>query len=185
MRRLFPTGFLVLPIVMAAVLASSLAGAAEPAFSEYEVKAGFIYNIAKFVEWPERTDAGSRNQLLVCVLGSDPFGKAFEQIEGRTVQGKKLGIRRVASAREARECHILFIGRSEKDRVARITETVKDWSILTVGDTEGYLREGVMVNFYMEDGKVRFEIDVERTKQSKLSLSSHLLKLARIVRGSQ
>lgn len=177
--------FLVLQIAMVAVLAASFSGAAEPGFSEYEVKAGFLYNMAKFVEWPERSDAGSRGALMVCVLGSDPFGRALDQIEGRTVQGRRLGVRRLASVREAGDCHILFIGRSEKERVYRITEALKDSSILTVGDTEGYVREGVIVNFFTEDRKIRFEIDVDRARQSKLSFSSQLLKLARIVRGRQ
>ncbi|OPY67354.1 MAG: hypothetical protein A4E57_02353 [Syntrophorhabdaceae bacterium PtaU1.Bin034] len=180
-----PLRFLALAILAFTLVTAIFAKAAEHGFSEYEVKAGFIYHIAKFVQWPEKNRADTRDSLDLCILGSDPFGKAFDQIEGRLVGGRRLGTKRIRSVKESKGCHMLFISRSEKARVSRIAEAIRDLGILTIGDTEGYAQQGIIVNFYMEGRKIRMEIDADRARQSNLTISSHLLKVARITRGKQ
>ncbi len=150
-------------------------------FTEYDVKAGFIYNIAKFIDWPEggnRVDG--KETLELCILGSDPFGKSLDAIEGKIVKGRTFHVRRVASINELKSCHMVFIPRTERERVPRIAEAIKDYGILTVGDTEGFLTQGVMINFFVDGKRVRFEIDPERVKRGRINMSSQLLKLARI-----
>ena len=157
----------------------------EPRFTEYEVKAAFIYNVAKFVEWPDERASDARNTINFCVFGADPFGKTLSSIEGRIVRGKKMQTKPVRSLREARDCHMLFISASEKEQLPRILATVKGLPVLTIADASGFAQQGVMINFYMEQNKVRFEVNEDKAKDSKLSISSQLLKLARIVRREQ
>jgi len=180
-----PLKFLFMAAVLTAVFWSvARAETDEARFTEYEVKAAFIYNVAKFVEWPDGRSDG-RNTINFCILGADPFGKALHAIEGKAVRGKKLQVKNLRLPREARECHMLFISSSEKEQLPRVLGAVRGLPVLTMGDVSGFAQQGVMVNFYMENNKVRFEINEEKAKDSKLVISSHLLKLARIVRREQ
>lgn len=184
-KRAVLTLLLTVAAAASGALGASDINAEEGRFGEYEVKAAFIYNIAKFVEWPERAAPDAKNAFGLCIIGADPFGKSIQQIEGKIVKGKRLEIRRVSSVRELGECSVLFVSRSEKEHLAGITEAAAGLSVLTIGDTEGYAPGGVMVNFCLEQRKVRFEIDLDRTKRSRLLVSAQLLKLARAVYGRQ
>jgi hypothetical protein len=132
----------------------------------------------------ERTTDG-RNTINFCVFGADPFGKTVSSIEGRIVKGKKMQTKAVRSLKEVKDCHMLFISPSEKEQLPRILTAVKGLPVLTMGDVSGFAQQGVMINFYMEQNKVRFEVNEDKAKDSKLSISSQLLKLARIVRREQ
>ena len=156
----------------------------EARVTEYDVKAAFIYNVAKFVEWPDERSDG-RNSINFCILGADPFGKTLHMIEGKTVRGKKIQARTLRSPREAKECHMLFISSSEREQLPHILAAVRSFPVLTIGDAGGFAQQGVIINFYKENNKVRFEVNEDTAKDSKLAISSHLLKLARIVRREQ
>ena len=186
MMRSPPLRLLLIAAIMALSLCSvAIAQQDEQRFSEYEVKAAFIYNVAKFVEWPDDRSADGKNTISLCIFGSDPFGKALSSIDGRIIRGKKLQVRFVKSLREAKECHMLFVSASEKEQLPRILAAMKGQPVLTMGDSQGFAHQGIMINFYMEHNKVRFEINEEKAKDSRLSVSSQLLKLARIVRKEQ
>jgi hypothetical protein len=175
----------ILTIVFLSVLAAVSIAPGEgngKEFSEYEVKAAFIFNIAKFVEWPDRSPAERGETLNLCVLGSDPFEGALDQIAGKQVKGKRLHIRHVASTRNVRGCNMLFISSSEKEKLPNIMEALRNTSALTIGDTAGYGRRGVMINFYLEENRIRFEMNPDKAKQAGLVISAQLLKLARIIR---
>lgn len=145
---------------------------------EYEVKAAFIHNIVKFVEWPALPTGD--NYLRLCILGQDPFGNALAVLNGKQI-GKQTWTISVASAQsDLKECRVLFIAASEARNLGRIREKTKGATVLTLGDSEGYAEQGVMVNFYMEDNRVRFEINPEAAGRAHLKFSSQLLKLARI-----
>lgn len=149
--------------------------------TEYEVKAAFIYNFAKFVEWPADT---SDDNMTLCILGQDPFGSALDNINGKTVCGKTLMVKHINSVQNLDNADMLFISSSEKEHLGQLIEVVGDLSILTIADTEGYAEQGVIINFYLERKKVRFEINVEAAERSGLKLSSKLLNLAKIVPGT-
>jgi hypothetical protein len=146
---------------------------------EYEVKAAFLYNFAKFIDWPPLDDA----QFTVCVFGRDPFGRALDPIEGKTVGGKTVAVRRLerAAAMDLKTCRILFIATSEEAQVAHILELSRGSPMLTVGDTDGFARQGVMINFYLEQEKVRFEINPRAAAEVGIRPSAKLLQLGRIV----
>lgn len=153
--------------------------------SEYLIKAGFIFNFAKFVEWPATAFAQPDSPIVIGILGTDPFGTLIDQI----VQDKKIGgrgfvVKRLkwgADVKEIRECKILFVGASERAHIDELLQFVKTLPILTVGETPGFAERGGVIRFVLEDNKVRFEVNVEAAHQAELNISSRLLTLARIV----
>jgi hypothetical protein len=176
--------FFAVWIIILAVLPLHSGHTEDLEYGQYEIKAGFIYNIAKFVVWPD-SPGDLKQSLNLYVLGSDPFGKNLEDINGRNAAGRRLEVGHASSVKELKDCHILFISRSEKERIPQIMEALKDSSILTVGDTKGYAAQGVMVNFYLDEGRIRIELNVEKTKKAKLVIGHQLLKLAKTVQTRQ
>lgn len=150
--------------------------------TEYEVKAAFIHNVAKFVEWPAAVPV--RGTLRLCILGQPPFTEASALLQGKQIGGRVWEVRPVDSRSTLNECNVLFIAASESGNLRRILEDVSGNATLTVGDSSGYAARGVMVNFYTEGNKVRFEINVDAALRAGLKIGSQLLKLARIVQDS-
>ncbi|HEV2425792.1 MAG TPA: YfiR family protein [Terriglobia bacterium] len=150
--------------------------------SEYQVKAAFVYNFARFVDWPEGTP---EQTFVIGILGEDPLGRALEAVVNqKTVNGRPIVVRRIASAAAGRDCRVVFISASEQRRVPAILDVLKGSAVLTVGESEGFAKQGGMINFIMEDDRVRFEVNVDAAEQARLKISSRLLRLARIVKGS-
>jgi hypothetical protein len=168
---------LPLPALLAALLALQVPAAAQTA-SEYDVKAAFLFNFTKFVDWPATAfpDPGS---LKVCVLGEDPFGRSLQAVAGEAVASRKLTVVRSDAIPKPGGCQILFISRSERERLPQILAANKDAPVLTVGDTKGFVDQGVIINFILEDSKVRFEINTDAADRAGIRISSKLLQLAR------
>lgn len=168
--------------ILSAFLGPREASCAEPRKpTEYEVKAAYIFNFAKFVEWPPGKSQGAGAPMNVCVVGRDPFGSALEAIEGKVVGGRRIQVRRNPPPQTPGGCAILFVSGSESQQLGRILENLDNSNVLTIGDTEGFAEKGVMINFFMEEKRVRFEINPRAAGRAGLRISSNLLKLARIV----
>jgi YfiR/HmsC-like len=151
--------------------------------NEYELKAAFLYNFAKFVEWPPEAFKGPSEPIAICILGENPFGGALEQaVNGKLVDGRKFVIRQVTGPQQASRCHILFVCSPEQKRALSILGELKTAGSLTVGDTDGFASAGGVVNFMVERGKIRFQINLEAAEREKLRISSKLLNLAQIVK---
>jgi hypothetical protein len=166
------------------LLASTVLNAAE-IFSptEYQVKAAFLYHFVRFVEWPSKAFQGPRAPLVLCILGDDPFGPDLEDaISGKTIGERSLFAKRIRRIQDTGACHVVFVSSSERERLGQVMAYLRHLSILTVGETDRFLQLGGMINFILEEGKVRFEINVDAGERSNLKLSSKLLKVARIVR---
>lgn len=156
--------------------------AAPAAFQEYEVKAAFLYNFVRFVDWPASAFADAGAAVTIGVLGDDPFGELLEQaVTNETVKGRKFVVRRFHDVESVGSCHVLFVSKSEKNRLPFILQRLRDAPILTVGETEGFAAKGGIVNFFIERNKVRFEINQQSALQRGLKISSQLLCLGRIV----
>jgi hypothetical protein len=154
---------------------------AEPA-REYQIKAVFLFNFAQFVEWPAAAFAGAESPLCFGVLGEDPFGSTLESVvRDEAVRGRKLIVRRARHAAELEGCQLLFVSRSERARVGEILAGLGGAPILTVSEIEGFGARGGIINFYLEQNRVRFEINAEAAAQCGLRVSSELLSLGRIV----
>ena len=150
--------------------------------TEYEVKAAFIHNIASFVKWPAAPSA--EGKLRLCILGSSPFTEAAGVLVGEQIDGLVWEVQHVDSRSALQECRVLFIAASEGGNLRRILQGVEGRAVLTVGDSDGYAEQGVVVNFYSGQNKVRFEINEDAARRAGLKISSQLLKLARIVRDA-
>jgi YfiR/HmsC-like len=166
-------------------LAAPVRTKAQESLPEYQVKAAYLFNFLKFVEYPEDAFADPLAPIVIGVVGEDPFGAALAQVvTGKTVQGRDLVIRKYRTGEDLRGAHILFISPSEKKRLPTILSSLRDSSVLTVADTEGFLEAGGMIQFLYENNRVRFAINVDATSRAKLKMSSKLLSLARVVGGN-
>jgi len=159
------------------VAAASSDPDAHESLSEYEVKAAFLFNFAKFVKWPER----SAPSITVCVLAEDAVERTIEKtIGGKTLRDKPVVVKRPADL-EDHDCQILFISDSRRTELARILRSMNGASVLTVGETDAFAERGGIINFRTENDRVRFEINPEAAQNAGLEISSQLLKLATIV----
>lgn len=153
--------------------------------SAMEVQAAFLFNFSKFVEWPEYAFESSKEKLIICVLGDDPFGLLLD----RTVEGKRAGarfptVRRLDPGSSVDHCHILFISTSEQSHLARVLQPIHLRPILTVSDIPQFASNGGMIGFFFEENRVRFEINQEATQTAGLIISSRLLQVGRPVSSS-
>jgi len=166
-----------LSLVLLLALDSSRAQETPP--SEYQLKAAFLFNFAKFVEWPTNTFAAETSPMVIGVVGKNPFGEDLENtIRNKTINKHPVAVRMTDSLADAKTCHILFICTSEKDRLTDIFESLRGVSVLTVGETEGFTKSGGMINFVWAGNKIRFQINAEAAKSAGLKISSKLLSLA-------
>ena len=153
--------------------------------SEYLIKAGFIYNFAKLVEWPSTAFAQPDSPIVIGILGDDPFGATLDKIvTDKKINGRGFAVKRLRwgkDLKDLRDCNILFVSSSEKEHMDSVVDAMKWLPVLTIGDAPGFAKRGGIVNFTVEDNKVRFEVNVEAAKHADLTISSRLLTLAKIV----
>ncbi|MBN1782400.1 YfiR family protein [bacterium] len=153
--------------------------------SEYEIKAAFIYNFAKFVEWPAFSKQVEMDSLVIGILGHDPFGYILEKvIGGKTVGGKTLLIRRYSRVDQVSDCHVVFISDSENQKLRSILNVLNSKNILTVSEMDQFAQHGGMIQMYMENKRIRFAVNIDAVENAELKLSSKILNLADIVRNS-
>lgn len=151
---------------------------AKTASLEYQVKAAFLLNFAKFVEWPPDSFTSDDAPIAICVLGEDPFGGELERVvEGEKVDAHKLVVRKVHRPLPAKTCQVVFVPKSEKDFAPAEFER----GVLTVGESDDFLRRGGMIAFVIDDRKVRFDISTGAADKAGVKLSSKLLRVARTV----
>jgi hypothetical protein len=156
--------------------------ASEEQPTEYEVKAAFLYKFVLFVKWPPQKAGAPESPFVIGVFGKDPFSGALAAaVEGKKFNEHPLIVRQVSGAAEARKCHLLFISRSEDNRLPAIARELRDTPVLTVGESEKFIARGGMINFITVDNKVHFEINPEAAGQAGLRIHSQLLHLARVV----
>ena len=158
---------------------------AQPKPTEFDVKAAYLYNFAKFVQWP--ADAARRDARMfhVCVIGEDPFGPVLDRVvAGGSINGRTVVARRIADAHDARFCHILFLGGMDERLAVETLDTLGRADVLTVSDLPAFARRGGMIQFVVQGARVRFEVNLDRARDAGLMLSSELLRVALTVRRS-
>lgn len=177
-----PSLWRVLSVLATVMLLLGGMRAQTPTAGEYQVKAAFLYNFAKFVEWPPSSFSDASASLQICVFGRNPFGDALRNITSeKTVNGHKLEIREVSDLGHARSCHILFIASPTEARMKETVEALRGAVVLTVGDSKGFTGQGGMINFVLENDRVQFEVNRKAAKQAGLKISSKLLSVAKLV----
>jgi YfiR/HmsC-like len=177
------------PAAVAAALLILLAANPSPAFaadrdSEYQVKAAFLVNFARFVEWPPQSFGAANDPLVFGVYGNDLFGAALDQaVSGKMIGGRLAVIRRTSEVGALRSCHVVFLPASEINHFRELSNSLGNLSVLLVGETEGFAEGGGVINFILENERVRFEISPSAAARVHLKISSKLLQLAVIVGG--
>jgi len=175
----------VAAVGLAMALARCLAAASPPQpLDEYQVKAAFLYNFAKFVQWPSEAFQTATEAIAICILGQDPFGRSLaDTVAGRAIEGRSIVVRHISDIKQAAGCHVLFIASTENKRSPAMLAGIKPGT-LTVGDSDASAA-GAVINFKLDDGKVRFEINMDAAEREKLQISSRLLGLAHIVESGR
>ena len=166
-------------MVVAAMVATTSPLRAQRGLDEDEVKAAFLFNFVKFVQWPPSNDRPA-DVIVIGVVGREPFGDVMDSVvRGKTVNGRELVVRRLSADQDPRTVHMLFIEASEARRSADVLKRAQSGGVLTVGETRQFLEEGGLVRFYVEANRLRFQIDAEGAQREGLKISSQLLSLAK------
>ncbi|MGH9395871.1 MAG: YfiR family protein [Terriglobia bacterium] len=164
------------------ILIVGAAGAHSQEVSEYDVKAAFLYDFSKFVSWPAGAFKTQNSPVTICVLGRNPFGDALDRVvTGKILNGRSFSVKYMTGVEAVKSCQIVFISRSERTHLKAILDSLGTSGVLTVGDTDGFAKQGVMINLFMEENRVHFEINNKAALEAGVSMSSKLLGLAKIV----
>jgi hypothetical protein len=159
------------------------AGADGAVSHEYEIKAAFLFNFTRFIEWPSQTFADATSPIVIGVIGTDPFGAALANIvQGRHVNGRAIVAREVTSAEDARATHLLFVGLTKDEDIARLLRAVSGYPVATVGESAAFTARGGAITLVLQGDKVRFEINAAAAAQAHVRVSAQLEKLATVVR---
>src|SRR5882762_3365670 len=150
-----------------------------PKITEYQVKAAYLANFGRFVEWPGSAAVAKSESFNICVLGRDPFGADLDAaLAGETIGGAHMLAKRISRPQDAVDCRILFISSSEVSQWKEILAALRTLSVLTVSDMPQFTRRGGIIQFLLDGNRVRFDINLAATERVGLNLSSELLKLA-------
>jgi hypothetical protein len=179
MTKLFAQFLLVLAIL---ILFCPQTGRTESSqLSEYEVKAAYLYNFAKFVEWPAASFPRDSTPLTICIVGKSPINEIIESLTGKTIKNRRLVIRQYSKIEDLGECQILFINAAAKTSLTQLLTATSSRAILTVSDSKGFVSSGGTIEFVPAGDKIRFEINNQTALRGNLKISSHLLRLATTV----
>jgi hypothetical protein len=178
-----PCRLVLIILVWSIICVGQMARGEPPVSREYALKAAFLYNFAKFVEWPKEAFPDESTPIAICIVGDDPFGIALEAVKGRAVRGRKTVIKRGVKPDELTTCHICFVSRSEEENLAESLAELRDCHALTVSDVEGFAQRGGVIGLVTVEDGIHLEINVDAAERAGVTVSSRLLKLAKIIRG--
>lgn len=157
----------------------SLALHAETSMAEYQVKALFLLNFVKYVDWPAAAMPGANSPIIIGILGQDNFNDSLTHaVEGKNINGRAIIIKHLSSNDALNGCTILFISSSENSRLDEILSKTSTLPILTVGEDDSFLQNGGIINFTLKEGKIHLEINLKVAQKVKLQISSKLLNVA-------
>jgi hypothetical protein len=166
------------------VIGLPAASLAAVGLTEYEVKAGFLYHVGWFVEWPPTTVQGQASTFIIGVLGTSPLGGVLDDVmRSKTIRERPVVIQYYQRVEEAVSSHVLFISASENTRIPTILAVLAQIPVLTVSDLERFTERGGMVALRLVDRKVHFDVNMDATERAGLKLSSQLLRLAKVIHG--
>lgn len=194
MRGLINKAGLSLVALLAYAIAGATIAVAGPAddrqdssagLPEYSVKAAFVYNFARFTEWPESAFNDAASPLRLCVLGQDPFDGALGLIAGKTIGSRELRISYPIWADDTQGCHILFISQSVQADLPDIVTYLGAQPVLTIGDTPDIARSGGIIGLETVENRIRFRVNLDAAQRSGLRLSSRILDLATSVHSER
>ena len=179
--RTYAAGVLLLALAFAGTPRQAAAGSPARTDSR-EVKAVFLVNFLSFTEWPAAKLGQAPARLVIAILGDPSFAAVVEKAAaGHTVNGRPIAVQAVESPEQATGAHLVFIASSQARRLPAVLRTLGGATVLTVGDTDGFAQEGVAINLYTFDNRVRIEVNSTAAARAGVHLSANLMRLARIV----
>lgn len=168
-------------LLAAMLLAHAPAAMSQRGGEEYALKAVFLYNFCRFIEWPDRAFASPDAPLVIGLIGEDPFGSLLEEtVKGESVRGRRIRVERYRRVSEIGACHLLFVAGAEAARADETVAAVAGRSVLTVGETETFLEQGGMIALIADRSRVRLRVSPARLRAANLAASSKLLRVAEI-----
>ena len=174
--------FLLLALALCSGVSSSRGGDAAP--SESQMKAAFLLNFPKYVEWPASSFTEPNSPIVVAIAGNEEVATEFAALSnGKSIDGHPIKLIRNPTSAECLECHILFIGSREARKVPEIVSELKSASVLTVGESEQFMDQGGMINLALRERRIALEVNLDATRQTELKISSKLMALARLKGG--
>lgn len=177
--------FAVLSIALAGLLSlasvTPARGQANPSV-EYQVKAAFVFSFVKFIEWPSDTFESINGPIILCVFGYNPLGSALDDIiRGKTINGRAVVPRRINELPDLKSCQLVFVSRVEYKHLSELLNSLEGSSALVVGESDGFAKRGGGIEFFLEDNKLRFAVNVDAIQRARIAVDSKLLSLAKIV----
>jgi len=166
------------------LLAFAACSLARAQSNEYQLKAAFLFNFAQFVKWPPTAFTDAAEPFCIGILGDDPFGTTLDEtVQGATVANHRLTVRRAQDLGSLQDCQMIFISKSEEGHLPEILAQLSSRPVLSVSEIDRFAKDGGIIDFYLQGGKVRFEINPGSAQQKGLKISSQLLTLGKIVAG--
>ncbi|GBC60223.1 hypothetical protein DENIS_1174 [Desulfonema ishimotonii] len=180
-------GMLGLMVIWAGLLCPARSPAQPLAGSEYQVKAGFIFHFVRFTQWPVSAFSGPDSPLVICIAAQGADADILFGLSGKVIRHREIIVRRYRPAAEADvgPCHLLFIASEDRAYVRELLSDNKKPNLLTVGETGGFTKMGGIINFFMKDNRLRFEVSRTAAREAGLKFSAQLLMSAEIVRGGE
>ncbi len=173
----------IIALACAALLCAGGPLSSNPPAPEYKIKAAYLLNFARFVEWPRSAFTDERSPIIIGIVGEDPFGEELEQtIKDSTVGGRAIGVRRFREIAEIEGCHVLFISTSLDKQLKAVLRHLGSQPVATVGESERFAAGGGIFGFFIKENKVRFEVNVDAAKRAGLKISAKLLQVGTVVK---
>lgn len=145
---------------------------------EYQVKAAMVFNMLRFMDWPEEAMPATDTKFTICVSGKGPFGAALETLRGKQIKGKTITVHQLGQSTNINGCQILVSGSEANGLTSSLLEQSRLLTLVTIGEGSRFTRTGGVVGFVLQEGKVRFEINTSSARRHKIRISAQLLKLA-------
>jgi len=172
----------ILAVIATLWTAPACWSAETPGPSEYQVKAAILCNLAKYVDWQPASFSQTNSPLVVGVLGEDNFGDDLRRMmQDKTINGRRLFLKRLTSGEDLKSAHVLFISTSDKKRLTDILEKLRDTSVLTVGESDSFTQLGGIINLATKDHRIRQEVNLAAAERAHLKISSKLLNISDVV----
>jgi len=153
---------------------------------EYQLKAAFLYNFIRYTTWPDEAFDKDEDPIVLTIIGTDPFGKQIDSLfSGKKLHDRSIVIRRVDEVPKKADSHVVFVSGLEKPALVKVKDLYYEQPTLVIGEAPEVIKSGAQCNFYIESGKVRFEVNTDNLELAQLKISSQLLKLARIVKNEE
>lgn len=167
------------------LLLLALPSQASEAMLEYQVKAAYLYNFLKFVQWPDDQFLDAVSPIRICILGDNPFHGMLDELRQRHVASRKLTVVQLEFEAELQQCHLVYIGGGQQGQIERALQRVRLFPVLTVSDMQDFAARGGVIGFVIIDERVRLEINLDVARAAGLQISAKLLELAKIIECAQ